>query len=196
MTTSYTSTAADTERRSVAQGRATRGPVTPGTGEEFDAGCTRYVTGASDREAAGDHQRSRALPGKRHRGKAGKVDSNLIGKAKEIVESVDDTDVVQMQLHLTALAGAILDMWESVLDASEVHQDLLAALENGARQAARAGQVTDAQLSAFREALNDLGQDVLVPANAEVVRSRFVDVGFAPLGFLGEPETPAPGTGE
>lgn len=115
------------------------------------------------------------------KGKA--IESGLLRKAQELVDSMDPGESYDTQLYLPALRGTVAEMWESAPDCSELHEAVLATLENGVRQAAMAGSVTAGQLAAFREALNDLGQSALVQANAEVVRSEFVRQGFTALGF-------------
>jgi len=115
-------------------------------------------------------------------------DASLIRRAREIVDSIDPGNSYESPSDLAALAGLLMEMWESAQGSSDLHQDILAVLETAVRQAAECGSVTLSHLSFFREALTDLALPRLVRENAEVIRSKFVSEGFAALPFLHETE--------
>lgn len=111
------------------------------------------------------------------------IDLGLLKKAMELVESIDPDDQFETQLQLVSLAGTLMETWETAAECSEAHQDVLAILENGIRQAARDGMVTEEQLSATREALRELSQPIVVPSAVDTIRTRFVSTGFGPMAF-------------
>lgn len=116
------------------------------------------------------------------------IDPILLGNALETIDSIDVCDPYQTPLHLVSLAGSLLAMWETALDSSRFHQDILALLENAVRSARDADTLTDEQVRAMREALIDLRQECLVRTTVDVIRSRFSSAGFAPLAFVDQPE--------
>lgn len=115
------------------------------------------------------------------------IDAALLKRAEETLNSLDDADEIDMQLLLAGLVGIVSDLWESAAEASDIHQEILATLENGVRVAAGRGRSlsTDESL-AIRGAVHFLKQPRLVRSNAESIRSEFVEAGFQPLGFLEE----------
>ncbi len=115
------------------------------------------------------------------------IDAALLRRAEETLNSLDDADEIDMQLLLAGLVGIVSDLWESAAEASDIHQEILATLENGVRVAAGRGRSlsTDESL-AIRGAVHFLKQPRLVRSNAESIRSEFVEAGFQPLGFLEE----------
>jgi len=159
----------------------TIGAVAP-TGTFHDTGMTQEAHKApptGDREAPARDLRRQTRA-------TGQIDVVLVKKAREIVDSIAPSDEFETPLFLTALAGTIMEMWESAATASEHHQDILAVLENAVRSAAADGSISDQHLPAFREALADLAQTCLVRENAEIIRSEFIRQGFGPLAFLEE----------
>jgi len=101
----------------------------------------------------------------------------------EQLESINPEDQFETQLQLVSLSGTTMEMWETAAESSEAHQEVLAILENGVRQVARDGMLSDEQLSAIREALRELPQAVLVRSIVETIRVRFLSAGFGPMAF-------------
>ncbi len=112
------------------------------------------------------------------------VDASLLRRALEIVQSLDPGDVFSAELHLSALCGLVMELWESAQHSSEYHQQTLAALENGVRSASADGHVTPEQVAAFREALRDINRPSVGRQSVDIIRTLFVEVGFAPLAFV------------
>ena len=175
----YTSSAGQIPRE-----RAHVAAMSPSTGDHLSVEETAYQTGGrhvhfDDRDRRGAHE-TRQPP----RSQRGYVDPSLLDKARQVIESIEIDDEFDTALYLTALAGGLLEMWETAAISSETHRDILATAEAGARQAARSGSITAAQLSTLREAVSDLAQPILSPENAEFLREQFVREGFGPLGFV------------
>ena len=117
--------------------------------------------------------------------KSGLIDKTLLDRAFELLDSLDPGDAYETPLHLNSLAGTLMALWESAADCSQLHQDILAILEN-AVTCMRADDtlvLTESRLRVLREALNDLRQPQLAGAHVEVARSQFIREGFPPLGF-------------
>lgn len=153
------------------------------TGGQLDFGLRRTVTGSStapENDTRG--KRSLRIANVQHLPSA-PVDASLLRKACELADCIDPIDEFNTPLYLTALSGTIMEMWESAQHSDSLHQDILASLENAVRQSAASGSVSVGQIDAFREALGYLAEQKLVREHADVVRSRIVMEGFAPLGF-------------
>lgn len=114
---------------------------------------------------------------------ADRIPAVLIRKAEDLVSSMDPEDEVTLRLCLQDLASTLGRMWQDSAGCSQPHLDILATLERAVCEA-RGGAVTREQISAFREALGDLAQSYVTPAHADVIRSRFLDVGFGALSFV------------
>jgi len=150
---------------------------------EVLSGHGRIVSGANETHGGSNSKPSpeRQVPSARRSDEG--IDNGLVRRAQELLETLDAADEVESPLLLDALRSVVLEMWDSASESSEVHQGILAVLENGAVIAATHGSITPSQLSAFREALTDLSQPRLVLKSAESIRRRFVDEGFNPLSF-------------
>jgi hypothetical protein len=152
-----------------------------GTGSESGnetRSAVRIESGTFKHDQASRHPRAPRTQGQ-------PVDAALLTRAEETLKSLDDADELDVQLLLTGLVGIVSDMWESAVDASDIHQEILATLENGARVAAGRGRsLSAAESLAIRSAIHFLKQPRLVRSNAESVRSEFVEARFPPLGFL------------
>jgi len=83
------------------------------------------------------------------------------------------------------LRGIVLQLWESAANATQFHQEILAALESAVLGVET---LNKNQLSAVREAVMDLGNDVLSEAHLDVIRRKFIAEGFSPLALLSEVE--------
>ncbi len=112
------------------------------------------------------------------------LDRSLLKRARELVATIDNTDIADLPVVLESLDATVTQLWLKAVDASGQHQQVLAALEHAARSAFRAGTVTDGQLSAFREAIIVLGLPTVVSAQAAEVRAAFVTEGFGPMDIM------------
>ena len=140
--------------------------------------AVRIESGTFKHDQASRHPRAARIQGQ-------PVDAALLRRAEEMLKSLDGADELDVQLLLTGVVGIVSDMWESAADASDIHQEILATLENGVRIAAERGRSLSAVESlAIRSAVFSLKQARLVRSNAESVRSEFVEAGFPPMGFL------------
>jgi len=152
-----------------------------GTGSELGHDtrqAARIESETFKHDQANRHPRAAQTKGK-------SVDAVLLGHAEETLKSLDGADELDVQLLLTGVVGIVSDMWESAAEASNIHQEILATLENGVRVAAERGRSPSAAESlAIRNAVYCLKQARLVRSNAESVRSEFVEAGFPPMGFL------------
>lgn len=113
-----------------------------------------------------------------------KIDPALLRHAQEIVECLPSADEIDYQLYLSSLVGISADLWETAMDASESHKDILSTLEHAAKLAATDAFLTPEQLGVIREAISFLARPTLVRSEVESVCRDFVDAGFPPLGFL------------
>jgi hypothetical protein len=116
----------------------------------------------------------------------GKIDPSLIRDATALLDSIDPSDPYESTLHLASLSGILITMWETAVDSSPFHQDILATLEN-AILSLRQGEtpsVSEDQVKAFREALLDLAQPLLIAQHPAIVHSQFLAAGFRPLAFM------------
>ena len=146
--------------------------------------ATGHVTG----DTSQDNQ-LRPLPSSRVPARTpseGKMDAHHLEKAMETVESIEEANAFDTQLDLTALSGRLLELWESAVQSSCHHQDILAVLERAVKAAAIDGKATRKQLAAFREALTYLRQEHLGHETARIVRRRLREAGFGALSFTGE----------
>ncbi len=117
---------------------------------------------------------------RRENGK-GKVNTNLLQRAIEIVNGLDTDDAIAYVVDLEALRGIVLELWSTAATSSTYSQELLATLEGALLSV---DLPTPDQVSAFREALRDLRSDVITEAHVDVIRRRFIAAGFSPLGLL------------
>jgi len=113
------------------------------------------------------------------------LDRSLLNRANNIIDSLDHRDVVEATVHLESLRGIVLQLWESAATSSQTHQEILAVLESAILSIE---SPNEGQLSAFKEAVMDLGNDVLTQAHVDVIRRRFIGEGFSPLALLSELE--------
>ena len=149
--------------------------------DSYDCGMTRQIGSVAEGQEA-----PAWTPAQRRGSGAIDIDPVRLRNATEIIESIDPEDTYHTVLHLASLSAVVMEIWESAVRSSQCHQDILAILENGVRLAQHADSfhLELRHLSAFREALSDLGQPQLVRQNVDAVRSRFLNEGFTPLGFL------------
>jgi len=111
------------------------------------------------------------------------LDKSLLARAQSIVDSLDLVDVEQATVDFESLRGIIIQLWESAVNASQFHQDILAILESAMLSVDLPGAN---HLPHFREAIRDLCSDALTGAHVDVIRRRFINAGFSPLVLLGE----------
>lgn len=166
------------------------------TGGRISMGETYLETGQTQAALSGRDIHSSKAPPASAKKALSVVDSALLCRAIEVVDCIEPADSYNATLFLTSLSGILLSLWESCSHASMFHQDVLAILENAVRSAQTSDAVTSDQLSAFREALTDLGQPQLVRSNVEVLRTRFLAVNFTPLSFMEQSESDADESGE
>ena len=116
---------------------------------------------------------------------SGKLDRSLLNRAKTIIDSFNSDDAIESTINIESLRGIVLQLWESAANATQFHQEILAALESAILGVET---LNNNQLSAVREAIMDLGNDVLAQAHLDVIRRRFIAEGFSPLALLSEIE--------
>lgn len=116
------------------------------------------------------------------------LNQDLIRKTIATIDDLDPSDHISASLSLASLRDFIAQLWESALEATEDHRDILSLIDSGVAQAVTSSSVTQEQLVAIKEAACDLCQPVLSSAHVAVIRRRFLDVGVAPLGFIPEGE--------
>lgn len=116
---------------------------------------------------------------------SGGLDKSLLERAKTIIDCFNPDDVMDVTINLESLRGIILNLWESATNSTKFHQEILAILESAMLSVE---SPHEDHLSVFREAILDIGSDVLTQANAEVIRRRFINTGFSPLALLSEIE--------
>lgn len=113
------------------------------------------------------------------------LDKSILGRAKSIIESFGDSDVMEVAINLESLRGIVLQLWESATSSSQFHQEILAILESALISVE---SPNENQLSVFREAIADLERDVLAQVHVDVIRGQFIREGFSPLALLSEVE--------
>lgn len=116
---------------------------------------------------------------------SGSLDKSLLKRAKIIIDSFDPSDVIGSAINTETLRGIVLQLWESATNATLFHQEILAAIESAVLSVESPSMN---QLSAFKEAIMDLGSDVLAQAHLDVIRRRFIAEGFNPLALLSQVE--------
>lgn len=113
------------------------------------------------------------------------LNKSLLVRAKEILESFDANNLVESSVDLESLRGIVLQLWESAINSSQFHQQILAILESAILTIELPNQE---QLSLFREAVIDLGHDLLTQAQVDIIQRQFISRGFSPLALLGDTE--------
>lgn len=160
-------------------------------------GGTNYPTKTSEKVSASeegveDRTQGSARPtgvrftvtkGKPAAGKG--LSKSLLERAKSIIESFKHDDTFDATINFDSLRGIILELWESARESTQFHQQILGILESAILSIETPNQE---QLFVFREAILDLGHDVLTPAHVDVIRTQFVNHGFTPLALLSEIE--------
>ena len=130
-------------------------------------------------------QKAKMLLSENGKPATGKLDGSLLNRAKTIIDNFNSDDVIESTINIESLRGIVLQLWESAANATQFHQEILAALES----AILSVETLDKnQLSAVREAIMDIGNDVLAQAHLDVIRGRFITEGFSPLALLSEVE--------
>ncbi len=129
--------------------------------------------------------RERIALAKERKPVAGGLNKSLLERAKNIIDSFNHHDVMEATINLESLRGIVLQLWESATSGAQFHQEILATLENAILSVE---SPNESQLSAFKEAVMDLGNDILTQAHVDVIRGRFVAEGFSPLALLSEVE--------
>lgn len=171
-------------------------PVSAGFHDTFSGG-TNYTTRISEEplvseEVVEDRTQGSAPPtgvsfsvpkGKPSTGKG--LNKSLLDRAKSIVESFKFDDAFDATIDFDSLRGIILELWESARDSTQFHRQILGILESAILSVEIPSQE---QLSVFREAIIDLGHDVLTTSHVDVIHMQFMNQGFSPLALLSELE--------
>ena len=123
---------------------------------------------------------------------SGIISRSLLQRASELIDGITSEDEVNHRLCLHDLLDTLALMWEDAVSCSQPYMDILAIVEQGVRASLNA-VVTPDQVRLFREAVIDLSRSYLTPEHADVVRSRYLDVGFGALSVL---DGVVPDTGE
>lgn len=123
-----------------------------------------------------------------HSGRNGKaicsiLDRTLLIRASEIIEGFDPDEIIDSTVNIESLRGIVLQLWETAKDATQFHQEILALLESAILSVENLNQE---QLSVIREATKDLQNEVLAQVHVDIMRRRFLNVGFSPLTILSE----------
>jgi len=108
-------------------------------------------------------------------------DRALLGRARELLESIDPQEQVTATVNLAEIGTMIAGLWETADRSTAIHCQILAALDTGILSALAADSITPEQLDVFREAMGDLSMDIVSESQAEAVRSRLIDLGKRPL---------------
>ena len=111
----------------------------------------------------------------------GGLDNNCLSRAIEIIESFDSNEIMDAAINIESLRGLILQLWETAQNATQFHHEILALLESAILSVETLSQE---QISVLKEAIKDLHNEVLAQAHVDVIRRRFIMVGFSPLAFL------------
>jgi hypothetical protein len=111
------------------------------------------------------------------------LDKALLRRAVTILESFDSHDVVATQLDMDALRGLVVELWESAQSATQLHQDILALIEEAVLSVTSLSQ---AQILALKEGFRDLANPILVQVHVDLIRDRLIAQGFSPLALLSE----------
>jgi hypothetical protein len=115
----------------------------------------------------------------------GGLDNSLLRRAQSILDSFNCDDVMDATINMESLRGFILQLWESATNSSQFHQDILATLESAILSIE---SLNKNQLSAFREGIKDLGNEVLTQDHVDIIRREFIAKGFSPLALLSQIE--------
>lgn len=116
---------------------------------------------------------------------AGQLDTSLLNKAKELLESFQFDDPQDVIVRIEALSGLVSELWRGARASSQYHRQILAALDSAAIQAGQIATLVPSQLNALRSAVYDLSQRTLTQANVDSIAGRLIDEGFSPLAPLG-----------
>jgi hypothetical protein len=115
-------------------------------------------------------------------------DPIVLDRAMELLANLDINDQLTVTVNMTEIAATIAALWETANHTTPIHRMILAALDVGVLSALAGEAITQDHVDAIREALGDLAMKTVSEAQAEAVRSRFVDLGKKPLFFLDDAE--------
>jgi hypothetical protein len=113
----------------------------------------------------------------------GRMDSDLVNRALEIIEGLDINDNYENPLGVASLRTIVYQMWKGAAQSSDYHQSILAILE---RAVLSIELLTAETAEAVREAIVDLSNSVLTASHVETLRSRFIDLDFSSLSLLSQ----------
>ncbi|MCY2953829.1 MAG: hypothetical protein NTU53_17920 [Planctomycetota bacterium] len=123
-------------------------------------------------------------------GRSGKghLDSGLLDRAQETIESIDTDDAETLLIRLQSLGGIACELWRAAASSSQYHRQILAAFESAVLTAIQAEGITSGQLRALRAAVIDLRSPVLTQGNVDSIASHLIDEQYSPLAILSEHE--------
>lgn len=116
----------------------------------------------------------------------GSFDPRVLDRAIELLTSLDIDDQVTVTVNLTEIAATIAALWETATETTPIHRMILAALDTGVLSALAGETITRGHIDAFREALGDLALKTVSETQADLIRSRLIDLGKKPLFILNE----------
>jgi hypothetical protein len=112
-----------------------------------------------------------------------RVDKVLLERALTMALELDADDSDDALLAKEALLVACSDLWEGVALDSRQRQNVLAMVEGSLLQLE---PKTPGLSNAVVEAFSDLGAPMVIDAQVDVLRRRFIALGYDPLAFLGD----------
>ena len=160
----------------------------PKSGSPIDFGTGR-TTGAAigwQRHARTGEKENREMVRGAGSNGTGRLDADLLCRALEIADEPIAEDDQELLLSVATLGGILCRLWNSAPQASGLHRQILAAVENGVISLKRGLPATTNRMQAIRQGLMDLMQPTLTRANVDSVSSRLVDAGFSPMAFIAE----------
>lgn len=113
----------------------------------------------------------------------GDLDMSLLERARSIVESFSAGDVMDAAINLESLRGIVLQLWETAMTSSQLHQEILAILESAIISVE---SLSEDQLSAVQGAISCLRYNTLTQRDVDAIRADFINKGFSPLALLSD----------
>jgi hypothetical protein len=142
------------------------------------------VNGEQDKKE--ERRRARALE-RSERAQLG-FDPGVLACAKELISDLDPDDQIALTVNLAEAGTVVASLWEYSQQVTPIHRQILAALDTAMLAALAAEKISAEQISAFLEAIGDLGMETVSEVQAEAIRSRLIDLGKKPLFIVGNAE--------
>jgi len=113
----------------------------------------------------------------------GELNKQLLSRSKEILDifETEKLDPMDVSINFNSLKAVVLELWRTAAKSSQFHQDILAILESALLAL---NSPEKKHISLFREAIIDLGQEILSQPHVDVIRHRFIKEGFTPLAIM------------